>query len=410
MYIFYFLGMIALWFGVQSLLSGLRYRVYVNREIKRELPPFTPFVSVIAPTRGLDDELAENVRALFEQEYPCYEIVFVFDRTDDPAIKTINDVGKTQKTKHEILIAGPAVTDGQKVHNLRVAADKISDASEVLVFADTDARPTREWLRHLVAPLADENIGAATGYRWFVPFSGGLPSRLRAIWNASVASALGQNERKNFCWGGATAIARSVFERLRVVDQWQGTVSDDFTLTRVLQEAGLLIHFTPACLTPSIGDCGFRELLEFTTRQLKITRVYAPHLWRGVLFGGSLFVFVFFGGLILVGVRLLLGLHVAIVIVVLSSMFLLGAAKSYVRWMAVRSALPEYRTPLLNDLPAQLLLWPFASLLYLYNAIAAGFSRRIQWRGITYELKSPTRAVIISRDLDGLRKRSATRI
>jgi hypothetical protein len=37
-------------------------------------------------------------------------------------------------------------------------------------------------------------------------------------------------------------------------------------------------------------------------------------------------------------------------------------------------------------------------LLYLYNAIVAGFSRRITWRGITYNLRSPTEAVIISRD------------
>ena len=49
------------------------------------------------------------------------------------------------------------------------------------------------------------------------------------------------------------------------------------------------------------------------------------------------------------------------------------------------------------DLVAHILLWPFASLLYLYNAIVAGFSRRIEWRGITYELKSPSEAVIISR-------------
>jgi hypothetical protein len=38
-----------------------------------------------------------------------------------------------------------------------------------------------------------------------------------------------------------------------------------------------------------------------------------------------------------------------------------------------------------------------ASLLYFYNAIVAGLSRRIKWRGITYKLKSPTEAVIISR-------------
>jgi hypothetical protein len=59
--------------------------------------------------------------------------------------------------------------------------------------------------------------------------------------------------------------------------------------------------------------------------------------------------------------------------------------------------LAKYRRELWRDLAAQILLWPFASLLYLYNAIAAGLSRRIQWRGITYELKSPTEAVIISR-------------
>jgi len=50
-----------------------------------------------------------------------------------------------------------------------------------------------------------------------------------------------------------------------------------------------------------------------------------------------------------------------------------------------------------RDLLAHILLWPFASLLYLYNAIVAGFSRRVEWRGITYELKSPNEAVIISR-------------
>jgi hypothetical protein len=32
--------------------------------------------------------------------------------------------------------------------------------------------------------------------------------------------------------------------------------------------------------------------------------------------------------------------------------------------------------------------------------MAAAFSRRIKWRGITYELKSATEAVIISRESD----------
>jgi len=37
-------------------------------------------------------------------------------------------------------------------------------------------------------------------------------SHLRAVWNAAIASALGADEQKNFCWGGSTAIRRSTFE------------------------------------------------------------------------------------------------------------------------------------------------------------------------------------------------------
>jgi len=68
--------------------------------------------------------------------------------------------------------------------------------------------------------------------------------------------------------------------------------------------------------------------------------------------------------------------------------------KSLLRFRAVSRVLETSR----RDLLAHILLWPFASLLYLYNAIVAGCSRRINWRGITYELKSPTEAVIISRE------------
>jgi hypothetical protein len=43
-------------------------------------------------------------------------------------------------------------------------------------------------------------------------------------------------------------------------------------------------------------------------------------------------------------------------------------------------------------------MWPLASALYLYNAVAAAVSRRITWRGITYQLKSPDETVIIRRE------------
>ncbi len=289
------------------------------------------------------------------------------------------------------VISGPANGTGQKVHNLIAAVGEIDPKCEVIVFVDTDARPDRNWLRKLVAPLSDERIGASSGYRWFIPERGGLASRLRGVWNASIASALGEDTAKNFCWGGSTAIRRATFERLNVVERWAGTVSDDFTITKVLKEAKLPIHFTPNCLVPSVGDCDFRELFEFTTRQIKITRVYASHLWLPLMLGSGLFCTVFFGGLLLVSGSIP-------VLVILAVMFLLGAAKGLIRWRAISIPLAEHRSKLNRDLWAHMFLWPFASLLYFYNTIVAGFSRRITWRGITYELKSPSEAVIISRD------------
>ncbi len=365
----------------------MRFAAYVRRETSRALPGFRQFVSVIAPTRGFEAGFEENVRPLLNQNYPAYEVLFVFDDPGDPSCEIVKQLGGKS------VISGPAKGTGQKVHNLIAAVNEIDERCEVIVFVDTDARPDNDWLKKLVAPLANETLGASTGYRWFVPERGGLASRLRGVWNASITSALGANTEKNFCWGGSTAIRRSTFERLNVVDHWQGTVSDDFTITRVLKEAKLPIHFTPNCLVPSLGDCGFHELLEFTTRQIKITRVYAPHLWLPLMLGSALFCIVFFGGIAL---WLVSGSLPALVIVAV--LFLLGAAKSLIRWRAVSIPLSEHRSKLNRDLPAHIFLWPFASLLYLYNTIVAGFSRRIKWRGITYELKSPSEAVIISRE------------
>jgi cellulose synthase/poly-beta-1,6-N-acetylglucosamine synthase-like glycosyltransferase len=291
--------------------------------------------------------------------------------------------------------AGRAEEGGQKVHNLLAALEGASPDSEVFVFVDTDTRPRPDWLRSLVAPLADESVGAATGYRWFLPVAGGFATHLRSVWNASVASALGADGRRNFCWGGSTAVRRETLERLDMKRRWRGTLSDDYALTRALHEANLPVRFVPACLTASLEDCTFRGLLEFTTRQIKITRVYAPHLWRLVLVSNLLFVVVFYGGMVLAAARAAAGRAFAWPLAIVGTIFLLGVWKAFFRLRAVALVLEDQHARLRAGLWAQLLLWPLTAAVFLYNALAAAFSRRIRWRGITYELKSPTETEII---------------
>jgi cellulose synthase/poly-beta-1,6-N-acetylglucosamine synthase-like glycosyltransferase len=401
MFLFYFFAVVLIWQGIASLRGGVQFLSYVRAEVSKAANLYAPFASVIAPCRGLDQGLKENIEAIFRQDYPAYEIIFVTDSADDPSLAIIEETRRAMldavPTPARIIIAGQATESGQKVHNLLAAVRAVHSASEVLVFVDSDARPQGDWLRSLVAPLTDEGLGAATGYRWFIPLGGGLSSHLRSVWNASIASALGPNVEKNFCWGGSTAIRRETFARINMLERWRGTLSDDFALMRALRAEKLPIHFVPACLVASLEDCDFRGLLEFTTRQLKITRVYAPHFWKAAFLGSILFTIGFFGGVALVIARASLGLSYTMPLIFLLLIFLLGAGKSYLRLRAVSLPLALYHQELRKSAPAHLLLWPLTVLIYLYNSLAAACSRRIEWRGTTYELKSPAETVIIER-------------
>lgn len=396
---FYFFAAISLWLGLLSLLNGVRFVRYLQEELTKETTEFTPFVTVFVPCRGVDQGLKENFDSLLDQDYPAFEIVLVSDAADDPALAIFTQARHTFAGQSGPLIrtvvAGAATDSGQKVHNLRAGVKAADPQSEVFVFTDTDARTRKFWLRSLVAPLQDEKIGATTGYRWFIPVKGGFASHLQSVWNAAIASALGKRGDKNFCWGGSTGIRRETFEALQIDERWRGTVSDDFIVTRVLLEAGLPIKFVPQCLTPSFEDCSLGGLIAFTTRQLKITRVYAPHLWKPVLIGSVIFALTFFGGLGLVAARAALRLSFATPLVVVLLMFAMGAVKSHLRLRAVALVIPDARMKAASATLAHITLWPIASLLFLYNAFAA-ISRRIKWRGITYELKSPTETVILS--------------
>src|SRR5207237_6518941 len=84
---FYFLAAISIWLGLISLRGGLRFARYLKAELAKPNPEFTPFVSVLVPCRGRDSGLNENIRAILAQQYPRFEVIFVSDHADDPALE-----------------------------------------------------------------------------------------------------------------------------------------------------------------------------------------------------------------------------------------------------------------------------------------------------------------------------------
>lgn len=404
--VFYFFAAILLWLSFKSFRGGVEFLRFFKIPLANPRSEFTPLVSVIAPCRGMDEGLEQNLTALIEQDYRHFEVIFIVDNADDLAVPTIQEILRKAETRPvgsvpfnlrsaKMIVAAKAEGCSQKVENLREAVLHAAAESKAFIFVDSDARPSKNWLRNLVAPLADENIGAATGYRWFISKTPTFGSELRSAWNGSIASALGANQKSNFCWGGSMAIRRDIFERIDMREKWRGTLSDDFAVTRAMKAANLAVVFVPQSLTASVENCSLRETFEFTNRQMKITRVYAQPLWLMSFVGSALFNTVMVSAMLIVIFSRKNGPPVWISLAVLFLVTVFSIGKSWLRLKAVRLVLTGYEADLKRQFWTQNTLWILSPALFLFNSVAALLSRRMTWRGITYELKSPSETVII---------------
>ena len=386
LFVLLFFALILVFFSVKSFFGGVAYLAYFRQELAKPADSFTPFASVIAPCKGLDEGLRENLSALLELDYPAYEVIFVVDDERDLAVPVIEEL-LNRGGQNQLVIASNASDSSQKVENIREAVKHADPRSEVFVFVDSDARPQKDWLRHLVAPLEEETVGAATGYRWFLSKKPSFASELRSAWNASIASALGPNAKSNFCWGGSMAVRREVWLQLNLSERLNSTLSDDFTVTRAMNDASLEIRFVPQALTPSIENCTWRELFEFTTRQMKITRVYATPLWLLSFFGSALFCGVMLAAFLTIVLSSTNDLAVWASIATLAAVSVLSIGKAWLRLKAVSLVIPAAR----RQAMAQLTLWLLAPPVFLWNCISALLSQTIRWRGSTYTMHSASK-------------------
>jgi ceramide glucosyltransferase len=393
---FYIIAAINLLLALWALWGGIQW-LALARKSRTSYPGFyAPRVALICPCKGFEPGLEQNLTALTTQDYPSFEIFFVFARQDDPAYSTVKFVADSSAAPAHIVIAGKPENCGEKVNNLRFAVDQLDPGFEVFVFADSDGRPGKHWLERLVAPLHNPQVGAATSYRWWLPDRGGFWSAFGAAWDAGIATMQGAHDH-NFCWGGSTAVRRDTFEHAAVRTHWTGAVSDDWAMTRALRMAGRRIDFVAECLVPSIRDADFSGLLEFTNRQITITRVYAPSIWMGGAIYHWLYCAGFVLGLILIVQAWIIGQLWLTTFLILALIKLLVALKGLLRWLAANELLTEWRGKLQSYAWAWTILAPAVPFLYAANFLVSMFRRRIRWRGIRYRLVSAGQTEILSR-------------
>jgi hypothetical protein len=168
-------------------------------------------------------------------------------------------------------------------------------------------------------------------------------------------------------------------------------------MTTALQRRNLPIVFLPECLTASFVESDFDGLMEFTNRQILITRVYSPRTWMIAGATHLLFCATMLMGIFVTLQNLFTG-HPAMQFLALTFLpLLLGAIRGAIRVTAAQDALPSLKPQMQNQSWVHLVLGTLIPFLYAVNFIASLATRTIRWRGISYELISPQQTRIVPR-------------
>jgi len=392
---FIFLAFLQILVGLYLAYQGVRWLNYARRRAATDPGFYAPRTAVICPCKGIEPGLERNLTSLCEFDHQNYEVFFVLATESDPAASIVKRVASQSRSKAHVVFAGLPQECGEKIHNLQAAIEQLAPEFEILVFADSDGRPGRTWLKRLTAPLRDAQVGAASTMRWLIANNNRLPSLMLVAWNAPIVSMLGENTARNFCWGGGTAIRRQVFEQCGVLEEWQHSVSDDYSMTTALQRAGRPIVFLPECLTVSYVETDFAGLMEFTNRQILITRVYSPKLWLVAGMTHLLFCLTILAGTLVTLGNFFAGRPTLQVLALTFLPLLLAAIRGGLRVTVAQEMLPSLKSQIQQQSWVHLLLGLGVPYLYCANFLSSLATRTIRWRGIRYELISPQQTRIL---------------
>lgn len=235
-----------------------------------ELVPGT----VIVPVDGPRDGLREKLTALASLDYPDYELIVAARSASDipPAVLPHKVIvvltgGKPSAENFETLLGG-----------VRMARKR----SEFFAFAASDCVVSKNWLAALSRPLADQTVGASTGFRWYVPEPPGFWPLMRSVWNASIAGLLGPGDNP-FAWEGAMAVRKNTFFELRQHDLWKTAVSPGAALAKAVHQTGLSIAFAPGAMVACAAGTGVVNFFARARREMIVVRRCYPRLWSGAL-------------------------------------------------------------------------------------------------------------------------------
>ena len=378
--------------GIFGLITSTVYSIMVGAGIlhfRRQRPvvdpSFTPPVSLLKPLHGAEPNLAEHLEGFFEQDYPAYEILFCARSSNDAGLHIAREVAaRYPSVSARFLTCGAPPFANAKVASLERMAH--AARHEILVVSDSDVRVTPQYLREVIAPFADPEVGMVTCPYRGVP-SAALPSenrRTSALWaqlegvgmsiemtaGVMVANML---EGMQFALGPTMAVRRGCVQEIggfRVLGQY---CADDFLLGNLVAAKGHRVVFSHHAIDHIVLNTGFVDSMRHQVRWSKSTRFSRPkgHFGTSLTFSMPFALLAFVTALLL---------HLPWVAFAALAW---GTLTRILLAVAVGAAVVQERS-----LWRTMLLFPLRDLMGFGFWVASYGSREILWRGEEYTLET----------------------
>lgn len=246
---------------------------------------FTPPVSCLKPIRGLDVEAYENYASFCRQDYPDYEILFCVDE-DDPALPVLEKLMRDFPERRIRLLLG----SGRSAINDKVArlVRLVNEAQhELLVITDGDIRVQPDYLRSVVAPFRDPQVGAATCL-YVSTKETNLVQELQSIGMISDFFAgimvAWQLDGIKFTFGQTIVTTRKRVEGYGGYQVIENRPADDVYAGRLVAEQGYEVKLLPHVVQSVADFQSLSELFYKRIRWMTVMRLMRPWGHLGLIF------------------------------------------------------------------------------------------------------------------------------
>src|SRR5229473_4545096 len=230
-------------------------------------PDFTPPVSNLKPVRGLDPEAYENFASYCRQDYPDYELIFCVGDEHDASVPALQKLMRDFPERQIRILYG----SGRNAINDKVAklVRMVNEArNEVLVINDSDVRVEPNYLRTVVAPLRNPQVGGVTCL-YVSAHDKTITQHLQSIGIISdfypgifVARQL---DGIKFALGQTIVTTRSHLARFGGYEAIENRPADDLLVGRLIAEQGFEVELLPYVVKTvpdydSLGDLFIKRL------------------------------------------------------------------------------------------------------------------------------------------------------